>query len=84
MEEDEPFNFEESQKYFCFLADNLRETLQDVFACEAALKVKEDILKKYNNLQNFNLKDLKYDERKLMHYQIITHEIKMLENKSKF
>lgn len=60
----------------------MKETLEDVDSCQDALKAKDQIYKDFNHLQNLNLKDLKYDEKKLMQYQIITHEIKQLEKKS--
>ena len=73
---------ENEQKNFDFLATFLKETLADVDACKSALEMKNKIYEKFNHLQNLNLRDLKYDEKKLMQYQIITHEIKELDKKS--
>ena len=73
---------ENEQKHFDFLATFLKETLADVDACKSALEMKNKIYEKFNHLQNLNLRDLKYDEKKLMLYLIITHEIKELDKKS--
>jgi hypothetical protein len=73
---------DEDQKYFHFLAKSLKETLADVEACKSSLRVKDEIYQKFNYLQNLNLRDLKYDEKKLMQHQIISHEIKVLDKKS--
>ena len=62
---------------------NLKETLADVEACKSSLEIKDKIYEKFNYLQNLNLRDLKYDEKKLMQHQIISHEIKILDKKSK-
>ena len=74
---------EMDQKFFQRLAMNLKETLADVEACKASLEIKDKIYEKFNYLQNLNLRDLKYDEKKLMQHQIISHEIKVLDKKSK-
>lgn len=85
IEESAPLNkqMEMDQKFFHRLAMNLKETLADVEACKASLEIKDKIYEKFNYLQNLNLRDLKYDEKKLMQHQIISHEIKVLDNKSK-
>lgn len=52
-------------------------------ACKSSLEVKNGIYEKFNYLQDLNLRDLKYDEKKLMQHQIISHEIKVLDEKSR-
>lgn len=74
---------EEDQKYFQLLSKSLEETLADVEACKSSLEVKDRIYEKFNYLQDLNLRDLKYDEKKLMQHQIISHEIKVLDEKSR-
>jgi hypothetical protein len=77
-------NLDQDQKHFNLLATFLKETLADVDACKSSLETKNKIYEKFNYLQNLNLRDLKYDEKKLMQYQIISHEIKELDKKSKY
>lgn len=73
---------DEGQKYFDLLLENLDNIYQDVRACESSLDTKNEIYKQFNYFRNLDLKDLKYDEKKLMQYQIVSHEIKILSEKS--
>ena len=56
--------------------------MEDVESCSMSLQVKDKIYEKYNYLQNLNLNETNYDQKKHLHYQMVTHEIKVLTKKS--